>query len=124
MKKIENQSDIQKLSEDDFTYLKRIVEQEQVRRTEPEFETIEAIYFDDGCDGWFMDVDDFQECARKKDDPNDNDLIDDIEFILYQGSDLKISKGQFTKESFYNKFFFGKENPYQDEMNKIYGNEE
>jgi hypothetical protein len=112
-------SDVRKLSENNFNHFKRIFEEEEERRNEPKFELIDAIYFDDGCEGWYMTVDDFQECARKTDNHNDTDLIDVIENVLNNYGELHISRGKYTKDSFHNECFFSKENPYQKELDEL-----
>ena len=113
-------SDVQRLSEDDFNYFKQCIKDEEERRTEPEFETVEAFYFDDGCEGCYFDIDDFQECARHKRYENDWDLIDSIERDLHQAGSVTISKGKYTKEYVGRDFFFGKDNPYE----KFYNDED
>jgi hypothetical protein len=118
-------SDVQKLSQDEFNYFKEIIKQEEERRTQPEFEEIEAIFFDDGSEGWFMTIDDFQKCARNTDNHDDSDLIDVIELIIvHQSGELHITKSKFPKETFHNQMFFSKDNPYQDELNKLEDNED
>lgn len=117
-------SDVQKLSEDEFNYFKQCIKDEEERRTEPEFETVEAFYFDDGCEGWYMTVDDFEEKAREKDE-YDTDLMDVIvQTLLEHSGELHISKGKYTKESFWNQTFWGKENPYQEELDKKFNDED
>lgn len=116
--------DVQKLSVYEFDHFKRIFEEEEERRNEPEFELIEAIYFDDGCEGWYMTMDDFEEKAREK-DKYGYDLMDIIINTLVEHyGHLTITKEKFTKESFHNVTFWGKENPYQEELDKLEEEEE
>lgn len=105
-------SDILKLSEDEFNWLKQTVKEEEQRRGTSEFEVVELIRIDDGCEGYFITVDDFQECARKKYSDEGWDLIDTIEHTLFQGSDIHIYKDKFPIDELGNEYFFGKENPY------------
>jgi len=120
MKKIENLTDIQKLSADELNWLKRAVDNTVAQRAEPTVEEIELYYYDDGCEGCYFDIDDFQECARHKRYENDWDLIDSIERDLHQAGSVTISKGKYTKEYVGRDFFFGKDNPYE----KFYNDED
>ena len=79
MKKVENLSDIQGLSASSLSWLKNAVDSEEKRRGTPDFEVVELIRVEDGCEGFYMDVEDFQKCARDKKDENDWDMIDFIE---------------------------------------------
>ena len=117
MKKIENLSDIQSLSDREFEWLKQAIDGEEKRRGTPEFETVELIRIDDGCEGFYMDVHDFDKCARDKGEC-DYDLIRLIEqTVIEQGSAIEIYKEKFPKDSVGRDFFFGKDNPYEDDYN-------
>ena len=111
--------DVRALSESEFNRLKSYVKEEEEQRTKPEFETVEAIYFDDGSEGWYMDAHDFEEKAREI-DKYANDLMGlIIDEILNHSGNLTITKEKFTKDSFHNETFWGKENPYQEELDKL-----
>jgi len=120
MKKIESLTDIQKLDEHELQLLKRAVDNVIEYRTQPTVEKIELYYYDDGCEGLYFDVHDFQECARHKENELDWDLIDSIEHDLQQAGSVTISKGKYLKESVGNDFFFGKDNPYEEDYNEDY----
>jgi len=120
MKKIENLSDIQKLDADELKWLKHAVDQTIEYRAQPTVEEIELYYYDDGCEGGFFDVHDFQECARRKENEDDWDLIDSIEQDLNQAGSVTISKGKYLKESIGHEYFFGKDNPYEEDYNEDY----
>ena len=118
MKKI-TWKDVRALSEWEFDNLKRFVKEEEENRTQPEFELIDAIYFADGCEGFYMSVDDFEEKAKEKDEDG-HSLIDVIvSEMLEHSGELTITREKYTKESFHNTFWFGKENPYQEELDKL-----
>ena len=111
--------DVHALSEWEFDHLKNCVKEEEKQRTQPEFEVIEAIYFDDGCEGFYMSVEDFKEKAREKDEYG-TDLMDIIiDNIINDYGHLSITKEKYTKESFHNASLWGKENPYQKELDKL-----
>ena len=110
-------TDVQKLNDHEFDYFKRIVKQEEQRRTEPEFEEVDLYYLDDGCEGNFFTIDDFEACARDKGE-NDYDLIDYIVQTLEQGSDVRLYPVKQPMESMQGAFFFGKENPYEDRFDE------
>jgi hypothetical protein len=44
--------------------------------------------------------------------------------MLEHSGDLRITKEKYTKESFHNTFWYGKENPYQEELDKMYDDED
>ena len=113
-------TDVQKLNDHEFDYFKRIVEQEQQRRTEPEFEEVDLYYLDDGCEGNFFTIEDFEECARdlNTDEEERYDLIDYIVETMEQGSDIRIYPVKQPVESLQGQFFFGKHNPYEDRFNE------
>ena len=114
MKKVENLSDIQGLSASSLSWLKNAVDSEEKRRGTPDFEVVELIRVEDGCEGFYMDVEDFQKCARDKKDENYWDMIDFIEQTLYQGSNVEIYIEKFPKDSIGRDSFFGKDNPYEE----------
>ena len=111
--------DVRALSEWEFDHLKDCVKQEEEHRTQPEFELIDAIYFADGCEGWYMSVEDFEEKAREKDEYGTDLMSIIIDTVLNHYGELTITREKFTKESFHNVTFWGKENPYQDELDKL-----
>lgn len=115
MKPINKLSDIQKLSEFDLLNLKQAVDNAVERRAEPTVEEVELIYYDDGCEGFFFDIHDFQKCARDK---NNHDLIYWIEHDLHVAGSVTLSIEKYPKESVGDQNFFGKDNPYEDDFNE------
>ena len=112
--------DIRKSSTEELNWLKGVIENQiELRKEMEETETVRIIFFDDGCEGSYMTLDDFQECARKKDE-YDNDLIDYLEADLnrYKDASITLTVGEYVTEELGNENFLGKENPYYKEDNE------
>jgi len=111
---------IHDISEDQLDWLKRVVDNELERRNEPEYEEFDLYYVDDGCEGTFFTIDDFEECARDLDTDEEEryDLIDYIVQTLFQGSSISIYPVKQPLESLQGQFFFNKDNPYEDRFDE------
>ena len=107
-------SQIQGLSKEDFETVQSYLKYEVERRTQPEYEEVEIVRIEDGCEGFYMDINDFEECARKDDY---GDLIDLIaETLFVNQGDLHFYVQNVPKEELQYGMFIGKDNPY--ELNK------
>lgn len=99
---------LKRASNDELIDFNRLLDTEQEHRMLPEYEEKDFIRIDDGCEGFLMDVEDFQDCARN------GDLIDFIAQTLIEHSgDVHFYLQKLPVSELQYEYFFGKKNPYQ-----------